>query len=125
MDMEGALRARLLAAVPRVYWDERPQDSVLPDVTLLLAADSRDQHMEGFQELQPARVQADVRGRSFAEKKTLKEAVIAILGIPHTGNGISFSAATEIMAHTANERTETQFIFRDIIDFTIHHAPAQ
>lgn len=122
MDMEGALRARLLAAVPLVYWDERPQGSALPDVTLTLVADARDQHFEGFQGLQPARVQADVRGRTFAEKKALKEAVIATIGSPHRGNGIAFTAATDILAHTSNERTDTQFIFRDVVDFTVHYS---
>lgn len=131
MDMEGALRARLLAATPvtalvgqRLYWDERPQGGQLPDVTLLLVVDNRDQHFEGFQSLQSAWLQVDVRGTSFAQKKALKEAVIAALAPADTSNGIRFERATEIRSHPANERTETQFIFRDIVEMTIHHSAA-
>lgn len=131
MDMEGAARARLVAGQTgalvgtRVYWDERPQGAVLPDVTLQLISDNRAQHMSGFQSLLDARVQVDVRAATFAQKKALKEAVIADLVGAHAGNGIRFSRATEIQARTANERTDAKFIFRDAIDFLFHyHATA-
>lgn len=131
MDMEGALRARLLAAASvtaiaeqHVYWDERPQGGALPDVTLLLVVDNRAQHFSGFQSLLDAWLQVDVRGLSFAQKKALKEAVIATLAPAHTGNGIKFERATEIRSHPANERTDTQFIFRDIVEMTLHYTTA-
>jgi hypothetical protein len=128
MDMEGALRARIIAAATlagsRVYWDERPQNSVLPDVTLTIAPTSRQQHMGGFQSTQATEIQADVRAASFANKKQLKEQVIAAVAPKHTGNGISFGPATDVRERTLNERTETQFFYRDVIEFTAWHSPA-
>lgn len=120
--MEGALRARLVAAATsagsRVYWDDRPQGAALPAVVLSVISDIRAQHLKGFDMLE-ARVQADVLALSFADKKVLKEAVIAALAPAHLGNGVQFMRATEISAVPRNERTETQFIFRDAINFLI------
>ena len=127
MDMEAALMARVLAAVPvttlagqRVYWDMRPQNSALPDITLQFIVDNREQHMGGFQELRSGMVQADVRAKTFAEKKLLKDALIAALEPAHTGNGIHFNRATRITSRTLNEWSATQFIYRDAIDFFLH-----
>jgi hypothetical protein len=123
--MEGALRARLLAAAPvtakvgtRVYWDDRPQSSSLPAVLLTVISDIRDQTLKGF-DMPEARVQADVLALSFADKKALKEAVIAALAPAEEINGIQFMRATDISAVPRNERTDTQFVFRDAIDFLI------
>lgn len=127
MDMEGALRARLLAvgAVAaavgtRIYWEDRPQNGTLPAITLHLITDERDQHMGGFQGVRDALLQVDVWATSFASKKAIKEAVIASLAPAQTGNGIRFQAATQISARPQNERTETQYIFRDVIEMRLH-----
>jgi hypothetical protein len=127
MDMEGALRARLLAASPvtsnvgqRVYWEDRPQQSALPAITLSLPVDGRDQHMGGFQSVRDVQLQVDVWARSYAEKKAIKEAVIAALAPAQSGNGIRFQAATGIDITPLNERVETQMIFRDAIRMTLH-----
>lgn len=129
MDMEGAVRARLLAAVPvtaivgqRVYWEDRPQTSPLPAVVLQLPTDLREQHMGGFQGLLFARIQVNVLGTSFADKKRLKEAVIAALVPAQSANGIRFTRATDISSRPINERTETQYIFADAVDFQLHYA---
>lgn len=122
MDMEAALRARLVAAATpagsRVYWDDRPQNSALPAVLLTVISDLRPQTLKDFDMLE-ARVQADVFATTFAAKKALKEAVIAALAPAAESNGIQFMRATDITAVPRNERTETQFIFRDAIDFLI------
>ncbi len=122
MDMESALRARLIAAATpagtRIYWDDRPQGDTLPAVVLTVISDTRGQHLKGF-DMSQARVQADVLATTFAGKKALKEVVIAALAPAHLGNGIQFMRATDIAAVPRNERTETQFVFRDAIDFLI------
>lgn len=122
MDMEGALRARLVdAATPAgscVYWDDRPQNSDLPAILLTVISDLRPQTLNDWDMLE-VRVQVDVLAKTFAGKKTLKEAVIAALAPADLGNGIQFMRATDITAVPRNERTETQFIFRDAIDFLI------
>lgn len=139
MDFEGALRARLLAASPvttlvsdytpqggatrkAIFVEDRPQGSEIPDILLQTIVDSREQHMGGFQALQSALVQVDVRGRTAPEKKALKEAVIAALAPAHSANGINFRRAAGIVARPGNERTITQFIFRDMIDFTFFYS---
>jgi hypothetical protein len=128
MDMEGALRARLIAAGTtagsRVYWDERPQASALPDVTLLVAPSNRDQHFDGFQATRATEIQIDVRAATFAQKKALKEQVIAAVTPAVVSNGIKFGRATDVRERTLNERTETQFIFRDVVELTLWHSPA-
>lgn len=123
--MEGALRARLLAAAPvtalvdqRIYWDDRPQSSPLPAILLTVISDIRRQTLSDWDMLE-ARVQADAMALTFAQKKALKEAVIATLAPAEEINGIQFMRATEIAAVPRNERTETQFIFRDAIDFLV------
>lgn len=131
MDIEGALRARLIAAAPvtaivgsKIYWDERPQNSSLPDVTLHLIADHREQHLGGFHELLRAEVQLDVRAATFAGKKALKEAVIAAIAPASTANGIHFDPATQVFAHPLNEQTATQFIYRDVVECQLHYRTA-
>lgn len=117
--MEAALRARLLdlAAVGgRVYWDERPQGSALPALTLSIVNDRRPENLKGF-DVPETLVQVDVWAANFADKRSIREAVIAVLSPPATVGGIEFMRATEINSRGLNERTETAFIFRDAIDF--------
>jgi len=131
VDFEGALRARLTSATTvtnlvaqRIYWEERPQNSALPAITLLMASDPRAQHMDGFQSVKDAEVQIDVWATSFASKKAIKEAVIAALAPPETSNGIRFQGATNVIATPRNERVETQLIYRDLILMTFHYSNA-
>jgi hypothetical protein len=86
MDFEAALRARLTGASAvalmvgqRVSWEDRPQETALPAITLGFVLDPRDQHMGGFQSLRRALVQIDVWATTFSSKKAIKEAVIAAL----------------------------------------------
>lgn len=127
--MEGAIRARLLAAAPitalvgtRIYWEDRPQAAALPAITLHVISDERDQHMGGFQSVKDCLLQVDAWATTFAAKRALKEAVIAALAPAHTGNGNRFQAATQIRARPQNERTETQFIFREVIELRLHYS---
>lgn len=130
MDFEGALRARLAGASAvtaitgqRIYWEERPQSAALPAITLNYVVDPRDQHMGGFQVVQRAVIQVDVWATSFAAKKAMKEAVISTLASPETSNGITFRGVVDVGAVPRNERTETQFIYRDAISLTIFFSP--
>lgn len=126
MDMEGALRARVVAAAPtvagRVYWVDRPQTSGLPAVTLQIINDTREQTMDGFQGRQFASVQCDIWAKTYAEGKAIKEAVIASVVPKATVNGVKFGRA-EVSSRDLSERTDTQFIHRPSLDFTINYAP--
>lgn len=131
MDMEGALRARLLADATaaaivgqRVYWVDRPQSSVLPDVTFSIIGDDRAQDMKGFVGMRQTRVRADCRATSYAGAKALSEAVIAALVGDGTFYGIRFGRAEVEGPQDIPERTETQLIHRKIPDLLIWHAAA-
>jgi hypothetical protein len=128
MDMEGALRARLLAAAPitalvaqRVYWVDRPQASALPAITLQIIDEDRAQHMQGFHGLQRVVVQVDGWASSYGQGKALKEAIVDALTPAATANGIRFDRAF-VRARDLSERTETQFIHRPNLDFTFHYS---
>lgn len=135
MDFEGALRARLTGASAvtaivgqRIYWVDRPQSSAFPAITLQIIDDEREQHMGGFQSRQFCTVQVDIWAVStntqagYATAKAGKEAVIVALTPEVTANGIKFGTATNITARDLSERTETQFIYRQSIDFRFNYA---
>ncbi len=130
MNMEAALRARLLAAAPvialvgqRVTWVERPQGAALPAITLQNVTDERAQNFSGFDGLQPGYVQVDVWALTYASAKALKEAVIAAL-VPAGSQGDTRFTRGFVSAQDLSERTDTQFIYRHSIDLTFHYATA-
>lgn len=124
MDMEGATRARLLNAGPvtaingsRVYWVDRPQASALPASVLQKAGGTREQHLKGFNDLRPTRIQLDSFALSFSEARALLEAMIAALVPENTSNGIIFNRAiVDGEPQTLGDRTETQFIHHHTVD---------
>lgn len=128
--MEGALRARLLA-VPsvttivgqRIYWESRPQGSALPAIVLDMVTDLREQTFGGFQSLLTAHIQVMVAALSFADKKRLKDAVIAALAPQSAANGIWFDPATDISTSPRNEQIATEYVYADAIDLTVHYRP--
>lgn len=131
MDMEGALRARLLADATvaalvgqRAYWVERPQGGVLPDITLQVITDGREQDMKGFVGLQQTRVQVDCRASSYAQARALAEAVITAGVAAGTFYGVRFERAEVEGPIDLPERTDTQFIHRKSFDLLAWHAAA-
>ena len=126
MDMQGALRARLLAAAPvtalvgqRIYWVERPQSSGFPALTLQIVSDPRPQHLKGFQPLRETRVQIDVWGTGSAQSSTIAEAVIAAAVAEGSNNGIRFNRGSIAGVDTGGEVSGTTFIHRTTIDLIV------
>lgn len=126
MDMEAALRARLLAAAPvtaligqRVYWVDRPQSTALPAIVLQVISDPRPQHLKGFQELRETRVQMDIFDTSYAQVRAVTEAALAAIVPENTSNGIIFNRALVDASRDLGERTETAFIHRTQIDLLV------
>jgi hypothetical protein len=68
---------RVASGGGRVEWDERPQASGLPAVTLSLAVASPGYTQKGRDRLVPHLVQADCWGRTRKEAKVLARAVVA------------------------------------------------
>jgi hypothetical protein len=131
MDMQGALRARLLAALPvtalveqRVYWVDRPQASALPAITLQVIADGRPQDMEDFVSTRETTVQVDCWATSYAKKTELAEAVIAALAPKTTLNGVTFLRSLVDSVRDLGESLDTQFSHRTSIDLIVWHHPA-
>lgn len=128
MDMEGALRARIVdastTADDRVSWDERPQSSALPAVTLQIIDGARSQHLKGYNDLQRTPVQLDCWAESYEAAKALKESVLAAIVPEQSGNGIRFDRAIEDRARSGGERAGEKFVFRQSVDLGIWWAPA-
>lgn len=124
--MQGAIRARLLAAAPvtalagaRIYWVDRPQGDALPAVTLQIVSDPRPQHLKGFQDLRATRVQVDIWAAGYAQKTALAEAVIAAIVPEATGNGIRFDRTLVDAVRDLGDNSGTDFIHRTTIDLIV------
>lgn len=128
MDMQGALRARLLnqtAAGTRVYWLSRPQTSALPAITLQTIAGGRPRTYDGLQAFRDTRVQMDIWAASYAEARSVAEAAIGALEpIKTTSNGVIFDSIFFDSESDALERVGTTDIHRTSIDLIVWHQPA-
>lgn len=130
MDMEAALRARLIGDTAvaalvgsRVSWVQRPQAADYPAITLQMIDDPREQHLKGVQTLQKALVQIDVWATTHKQGWTIKEAVIAALLPEATQSGVKFWRSF-VTSRDLSEQGATRFIFRPSLDFTINYSPA-
>ncbi|MFZ2995949.1 tail completion protein gp17 [Sphingobium sp.] len=131
MDMQKALRARLLGAQSvsaivgtKVDWLERPEGDALPAITLQVISGTLDQHMQGLQGLQFARVQLDCWGDSYAQTKSLVDAALEVVLPRGTIAGVYFRTASATMPRDLGERTDTQFIHRKQTDLTVRYSAA-
>ena len=125
MDWERALRSRLLAAAPiaafvsaRVDWDERPQGKPLPAITLQTIDEPTVQHFDGIDRTQEALVQIDAWAATAADRKALKDAVIATLVPAQTQDGVRFQRGF-VRTRTGSEQTESGTVFRASMDFDL------
>ena len=131
MDWQAALLARLRGAAgvtalvgAKTYWENAPQNTARPYVTLLDMTAGRPQHLTGF-DLEPSRVQIDVWANSYSSKQAISEAVLAALVPGGTFNGHCFSRAdVDSGPRDLPERDGDTIIYRKSTDLIIHHRPA-
>jgi hypothetical protein len=125
MDWQGALLARARAGEAKTYWEQAPQGTARPYVTLLDVTQLRPQTLRGW-DLEAARVQIDVWANTYASKQTIMEAVLAALIPGGTGNGHVFQRADVALGprDVAGERDGTTPVFRKTADLIIHHKAA-
>lgn len=132
MDWQGALRARLTAAAPvtalvgqKIYWEQAPQGTVRPYLTMLDVTQLLPQHLKGF-DLEFARVQVDVWANTYASKQAIMQAVIDALVPSNASNGHIFQRAMVDLGprDVAGERDGDTPIFRKSADLLIHHSTA-
>lgn len=128
MDMEGALKARIIAlataAAGRVDWLERPQAAALPAITLQVVTGDYPQTYGGLQATRDPRIQMDVWGRTYAEAKSIMVALIAGLTGRTVSSGIAFDNIIFEGERDGLERLETTNVYRRGIDLIVWHAPA-
>lgn len=124
MDWQGALLARARAGEAKTYWEQAPQGTARPYVTLLDVTANRPQLLNGW-DLEASRVQIDVWANTYASKQTIMEAVLAALVPGGTGNGHIFQRAEVALGprDIAGERDGTTPVFRKSADLIIHHKP--
>jgi hypothetical protein len=125
MDWQAALLVRAKAAQTKTYWEEAPQGTARPYVTLLDVTSERPQHLTGW-DLEASRVQIDVWADKYADKQTIMEAVLAALVPAATSNGHKFQRGIVALGprDMAGERDGTVTVKRKSADLIIHHTPA-
>lgn len=132
MDWQSALLAKLRAASgvtsligTSSYWEQAPQATARPYVTMLDVTELRPQLMDGW-DLEAARVQVDVWANSYASKQAIMEAVLTALVPGGTSNGHIFQRADVALGprDIAGERDGTTPVYRKTVDLIIHHKPA-
>jgi hypothetical protein len=134
MNFTGAVRTRLLAAgglaalvARRIYWELRDQGGALPDVTVTVVSDPRDQHFAGFQGSRGTWTQFDCRGRTKDEATAVRDAVLAAIvpeAVVGTGPAVTFQRAQEVRSRGSFDRAPTGDVsgqFREMIELTLWH----
>jgi len=128
MDWQGALLARLRAAAPvtslistKSFWENAPQNTARPYVTLLDVTELRPQTLTDY-DLEAARVQIDVWADTYASKQAIMEAVLAAIVPGGSSNGHTFQRADIALGpRDIPERDGEVIIFRKSTDLIIHH----
>lgn len=127
MDLQGALRARLLGqtdAAGRVYWVTRPQASALPSITLQTISGDFPQTYEGLTPTRSPRIQLDAWGASYVQARAVCMAAIATLDGKATSNGIVFDNIQFENERDFLEREGSIDIYRTSVDLIVWHHPA-
>ena len=131
MDMQQALRARLLADGPvsalasgRVFWGIRPPKSLLPAITLNIIPTALAEHMKGEQSLQFFRVQMDCWGESYAAAQGLVSAALACLLPRLKTDEYYFRPASATIPRDLSEESAAGTIHRKQTDLTIRFSLA-
>lgn len=131
MTWQGALLARLRAngtvtglIGAKSYWEQVPQNTARPYVTLLDVTSLRSQTLNDW-DLEAGRIQIDVWTDKYTDKNTIMDAVIDALVPGHTTNGHKFQRAEVALGprDIAGERDGTTPVFRKTADLIIHHTP--
>ena len=124
-DMQSALRARIVAALPhgRVYWASAPQGSVLPYVRLATVSDPRPLVLKGYRAFRETGVQVDVFARGYGEARGQAEAIITALLDPVTVDGVRFGPCrAEGPRDLGEDVPGSGYIHRASVDLLVWHS---
>lgn len=129
MDWQAALLSKLrsVSAVTAListksFWEQAPQGTARPYVTLLDVTQLRPQTLKGW-DLEASRVQIDVWADTYSSKQAIMEAVLTALVPGHTTQSHTFQRADVAMGprDIAGETDGTTPVFRKTADLMIHH----
>lgn len=121
MDWQGALLVRARTGEAKTYWENAPQGTARPYVTLLDVTELRPQTLKDW-DLEAARVQVDVWADSYASKQTITAAVLGAIVPGGTSSGHTFQRADIVLGpRDIPERDGEVIIFRKSTDLIIHH----
>lgn len=131
MTWQGALLARLRAAAgvtaligAKSYWEETPQGTVRPYVTLFEVPSPKPQTLTDW-DLRELSVQIDVWTDDYTSKNLIMDAVLDALVPGHTTNGYTFQRAdVSILGDVAGERDGTTPVKRKMAWLKIHYRPS-
>lgn len=129
-DLRTAIIARLGAgsatagvAGTRVSWRKREQAAGLPAVVLAVVSEQRPQHLDGFDDMRTARVQADCLAPTMAISVALAEAVISDLLPEATIDDVAFWRASVEGPRDLGEQTDSEgFLHRQSVDLILRYA---
>lgn len=134
MDLQSAIIDRLGSgsatfdiAADRVSWRLRKQGSALPAVVLDTVSEERTQHLDGFDTMRTARVQAACLATTYGASRALAEAVIAdLVGAAVVadagGDDVLFWQGSVEGPRDLGEQTETEgFLHRAVVDLILRY----
>lgn len=128
MDWEQALRARLKTSSqinalvgPRVDWDERPQATGLPAITLQTIDETTGQSYSDVDGSQRVLVQIDGWAKSSAQRAELKRVIKDSLIPAAEADGFRWSRGFP-SGGDSTERLGTETIYRTRIDFELYYS---
>jgi hypothetical protein len=124
VSFKTALRERLkaapdLAGVP-VEWSRRPEGTY-PAVVLTTASDEIGRYMTGTDGLRRPRVQFDVFALDAGRVEQLRDAVLSVIQPAELVAGVRFGRAQQMRIVDMSEETDTDFVFRDMIEAVMPH----
>lgn len=130
--MEVALRALLAAHAPltalvgsRIVWNEIPQASADPNVSLFKITGAPGYHMQGADGLESSIVQINVRALTFGGMIQVKNAIIDRLsGFRGSMGDTRFQGIFKTGERQAFEKVDTASYHTAQIDFEVHSRAA-
>ena len=128
MDMQAALRSRLLANATvaaavstRIDWGQRPQGSPYPAIVLQTISDPRPVHLKDYEATRSTLVQLDVYATTYAAALSIARAAIAVLKVPATVSGKVFGPSFVDGQRDTVEPSGTTNIHRQSVDLSVWH----
>lgn len=119
---DPAVAALVVAGgVKRIYWVNRPQNSLLPAIRLQTISDGRPMHLKGYDSARVTRVQADCFAKTYGEARQLAEKVITAVAVPDTVDGVAFGFTKAEGPRDLGEDTAAGFVHRASLDLLVEH----